>query len=76
MVTPTTLHHTWQKLSKSTNLADIKGNKKDNMEILVKLVNTTLASKSPENLIKGLEHFVALLRNSKSASNVDVELFF
>ena len=58
------------------NLADIKGNKKDNMEILVKLVNTTFTSKSPENLIKGLEAFVALLRNSKSASNVDVELFF
>ena len=58
------------------SLADIKGNKKGNMEVLVKLVNTTLTSKSPENLIKGLEHFVALLRNSKSASNVDVELFF
>ena len=56
-------------------LADSK-NKKGNMEAIVKLVNETLNNHSPGMLVVGLEHFVALLRNSRSANNVDVELFF
>ena len=35
-----------------------------------------MSKKSPGTLIDGIESFVALLRNHKSASNVDVELYF
>lgn len=35
-----------------------------------------LQNNSPGVLVAGLEHFVAILRNSKAANNVDVELFF
>ena len=35
-----------------------------------------LSENSPGVLVAGLEHFVAILRNSKAANNVDVELFF
>ena len=56
-------------------LAD-KGNKAGNMEAIVKKVNELFVNNSPGHLVVGLEHFVAILRNSRSASNVDVELFF
>ena len=46
------------------------------MESIVKKVNALLVNNSPGDLVVGLEHFVAILRNSRSASNVDVELFF
>lgn len=42
----------------------------------VKKLNVTLTKKSPGTLIDGLEHFVAVLRNHKAATNVDVELYF
>ena len=58
------------------SLADTKGNKTGSMEVLVKKLNVLLQNKSPEKLCLALEHFVALLRNSKVATNVDVELFF
>lgn len=57
------------------SLAD-KTNKSGNMESIVKKVNALLVNNSPGDLVVGLEHFVAILRNSRSASNVDVELFF
>jgi len=56
-----------------TNLAAIK--EKIN-EKTVKKINQILSKKSPGTLIDGLESFVALLRNHKSATNVDVELYF
>ena len=56
-------------------LAD-KTNKSGNMEAIVKKINALLVNNSPGALVAGLEHFVAILRNSRSASNVDVELFF
>ena len=56
-------------------LAD-KTNKSGNMEAIVKKINALLVNNSPGDLVVGLEHFVAILRNSGSASNVDVELFF
>ena len=58
------------------SLADTKGNKPGSMEVLVKKLNVLLQNKSPAKLCLALEHFVALLRNSKVATNVDVELFF
>ena len=57
------------------DLNNIKGNK-NNINVIVGKVNTMLSNNSPGVLVAGLEHFVAILRNSKSASNVDVELFF
>ena len=58
------------------DLNNIKGNKSGNINVIVGKVNTMLSNNSPGVLVAGLEHFVAILRNSKSASNVDVELFF
>lgn len=56
-------------------LNNIKGNKQ-NINVIVGNVNKTLQDNSPGTLVAGLEHFVAILRNSKTANNVDVELFF
>jgi hypothetical protein len=42
----------------------------------VDLVNKKLMDQSPPTLTKGLESFVALLRNTQTASNIDVELYF
>lgn len=38
-------------------------------------INKYLENDSPQLLIQGLEEFVALLRNAKTASNNDVELY-
>lgn len=50
-------------------LAEIKVN-------LIKAFNKLLYEESPEPLIRGIEPFVAILRNKETANNVDVELFF
>lgn len=42
----------------------------------VKKINEVLSKKSPIALVSGIESFVAILRNHKTATNDDVELYF
>lgn len=55
------------------NLARIV-EKMDKMQL--KKINELLQKSSPSTLVAGLESLVALLRNHKTATNVDVELYF
>jgi len=41
-----------------------------------KFINEKLTKDSPAILVKGLETFVALLRNTSTANMVDVEIYF
>ena len=43
---------------------------------MVKDINKIFLSSKPDQLIEGIEPFVAILRNKMDAENVDVELFF
>jgi hypothetical protein len=56
-----------------TNLASLVENINEKQ---VKKINQILTKKSPGTLIDGIESFVAVLRNHKAATNVDVELYF
>ena len=45
-------------------------------EKMIKAINLIFETEQPAALVKGLEALVGLLRDSKKATNIDVELFF